>query len=193
MKKETEIETRDDRDRLLLTTLDRFEKLSREHQMLLTTLKEEIQPTVRFYQSAYTQANQVMEAVKHGSVKTPGYTPPVEEGYWDAVRRLVVQAVYSIYNKEHRPTKNRREVVPIVQDKIKKLRTLGKWPRHWKTPGRDTIIRRLNEAADVRHYPDGVTPVIAVAPGRYLPSPLKFEEPIRSQLEELAKKWRKKE
>ena len=177
----------EDRELRLMRKLD---QLSEEHKMLQQTLTEEIQPKMRGLMEQSRRADQIVQAVKKGHAKSPGYIPDVGEGYWPTVRKLVVEAVYSIFNEEHRPTKDRREVIPLVQGRIEGMRKLGKWPPSWATPGRDTIIRRQNETADVRHYPDGVTPCLCIAPGRYIPNPQKFEEPVRSELQRLAEDYR---
>jgi len=175
-----------------LRLINKLERLSEEHRMLQQTLTETIQPQMRGLLAQHRKADQIALAVRNGHVKTPAFMPKVDEGYWDMVRRLVVGAVYSIWSEDRRPTRDRREVVSIVQDRIGELKKLGRWPRGWQMPGRDTVIRRENEAADVRHYPDGVTPIIAVAPGRYSPNPLKFDEPTRSELKKLAEGWGKR-
>ena len=169
-----------------------IDRLSEEHKMLQTTLETIIQPKMKDLLAHSRKADQIVQAVRKGHVKSPSYIPDVEDGYWPTVRKLVVRAVYSIYNEHGRPTKDRREVIPIVQERIEEMIRLGRWPRNWKVPGKDTIVRRQNETADVRHYPEGVTPCICVSPGRYLPSPLKFEEPTRSKLESLAGEWPRK-
>lgn len=170
------------------------DKLSEDHRNLETFLKETIQPKMQFLLSRHQEADQIATAARKGHVRTPRYNPlEAEIGYFNAIRVLVVQAVYSIWDAEGRPTRDRREVIPVVQDRVRELKKLRKWPPKWGHPGRDTIIRRLNESADVRHYPDDpCTPTIAVKPGQYMPNPQRFEEPIRSQLTMLSAGWMRK-
>lgn len=167
------------------------ERLSREHKEMKKTL-EKVQETTGFYQSRFTQAHQVMTAVQKGHVPTPKFKPDFlgDKKYLETVRNLCKEAVFSIFNEEHRPTRKRSEIVPIVQEKVKRLIELGEWPRSWTPPGRDTIIRRLNETADIRHWQEGITPLIAIKPGRYAPNPLLFDKETREKLEEMARKWR---
>ena len=172
--------------------LNKLERLSEEHRMLQQTLTEAIQPHMRDLLAQERRADQIVQAVKKGHAKSPGYMPRVEEGYWPTLRKLVAEAVYSIYNENHRPTRDRREVVPLVLSRIEEMRKTGQWPHGWKTPGKDSIVRRLNETADVRLYPERVTPTIAIAPGQYCPNPYLFDEPTRSEIERLAKGWKKK-
>jgi len=178
----------EDRELKLIKEIDR---LSEEHKMLQSTLETIIQPQMKDLIHQRQKADQIVQAVRKGHVKSPSYIPDVEDGYWPTVRKLVVRAVYSIYNEHGRPTKDRREVIPIVQDRIEEMIRLGRWPRNWKVPGKDTVIRRQNETADVRHYPEGVTPCICVSPGSYIPNPTMFDEPTRSELKSLARKWPK--
>ena len=171
--------------------LGKLEKLSEEHRMLQQTLTEAIQPRMRSLLTRERQADQIVRAVREGHAKSPGYTPQADPTYWPTLRALVAQAVYSVYNEHGRPTRDRREVVPIVQARIEEMRRTGQWPRHWKTPGKDSIIRRLNETADVRHYPGGETATVCVQAGCYLPNPRRFEEPAASELKKLSAEWKK--
>ena len=171
--------------------LNKLERLSDEHRMLQQTLTEAIQPRMRDLLAQERRADQIVQAVNKGSAKSPGYMPKVEEGYWPTLRKLVAEAVYSIYNENHRPTRDRREVVPIVLNRIEEMRKTGQWPRDWKTPGKDSIVRRLNETADVRHYPDGETATVCIQAGCYLPNPRRFEEPAASELQVMARGWKK--
>jgi len=171
--------------------LNKLERLSDEHRMLQQTLTEAIQPRMRDLLAQERRADQIVQAVNKGSAKSPGYMPKVEEGYWPTLRKLVAEAVYSIYNENHRPTRDRREVVPIVLNRIEEMRKTGQWPRGWKTPGKDSIVRRLNETADVRHYPDGETATVCVQAGSYIPNPRRFEEPTASEIQVLATGWKK--
>jgi len=169
--------------------LNKLERLSEEHRMLQQTLTDAIQPHMRDLLAQERRADQIVQAVKKGHAKSPGYMPRVEEGYWPTLRKLVAEAVYSIYNEHHRPTRDRREVVPLVLDRVEEMRRIGQWPQGWKTPGKDSIVRRLNETADVRHYPDGETATVCIQAGCYLPNPRRFEEPTASEIQGLAKNW----
>ena len=169
--------------------LNKLERLSEEHRMLQQTLTEAIQPRMRSLLTQERKADQIVQAVHHGSAKSPGYMPDVDPGYWPTLRKLVAEAVYSIYNENQRPTRDRREVVPLVLSRIEEMRTAGQWPRAWKTPGKDSIVRRLNETADVRHYPDGETATVCIQAGAYLPNPRRFEEPLASELKKLSGEW----
>jgi len=174
-----------------LKLINKLAKLSEDHRMLQQTLTEAIQPHMRDLLKKEREADQIIQAVKKGSVKSPSYIPTVEHGYWSTLRRIVAEAVYSIYNEHQRQTKDRREIIPIVQDRIELMRKTGQWPHDWKTPGRDTLIRRLNETADIKHYPGGVTATICISPGHYIPNPARFEDPTASTLKEFAEKWKK--
>ena len=169
--------------------MTRFDNLEEDHRNLKKLLEETIQPKMRFLLLKHNEADQIAKAASQGFVKTPRYMPPDDIQYWPAVRLLVVQAVYSIWDEHERPTEDRREVIPIVQKQVVYLKRLGKWKRSWEVPGRDTIIRRLNESADKRHYEDEPTPCIAVRAGQYMPNPQRFIEPIRSKLSLLSNTW----
>lgn len=66
-----------------------------------------------------------------------------------------------------------------VQDKIRMLKTTGRWG--WKIPGKRTIDRRVNEAADPRFYDDGVPKIVAVTAGVYAPNAQLFKEKSKQE------------
>lgn len=112
-----------------------------------------------------------------GTEKLDGWQPQPkpDEEMCKRLRQYIVEAVFARWNDKIKPS----TLVSIfyrVNDRISKERTLGRWPREWKNPGKRTIDRRVNEAADPRFYEDRVPKIVAVTAGEYQPNPKLFEE-----------------
>ena len=108
------------------------------------------------------------------TVKLPGWTPqgpPENMQCLMELRALVVQAVFAKWNKEGKPS-SLLSIFYRVQDRTRELKATGRWP--WKIPGKRTIDRRVNEAADPRFYDDRVPKIVAVKAGLYQPNPTLF-------------------
>ena len=103
---------------------------------------------------------------------------PMDEPERVAYRQLAVEAVFSIWNTEHRPAQL-REIYIKVQEKIQILSTLGQWPYHYRS--KRSIDRRVNEAASPA-YCEGESPkIVAVTAGVYMANPTLFEPPKLKQ------------
>jgi hypothetical protein len=128
------------------------------------------------------KAKQIQTALTRGAVKTPSYKPAFLEDpkYLATLRVFCVRAVHQIWAKERRPTKNRHEIVSIVQNMVRE-NIFGEWDSWWGVPSSDNIVRRLNETADETVW-GGATPCIAVTAGEYMPNPHKWDEPLKSQM-----------
>ena len=99
--------------------------------------------------------------------------PKPNEEMCKCIRQLVVEAIMGYWTTEHKPSTLMR-VFCRVQDRIKELKAMGNWP--WKIPGKRTVDRRVNEAADPRFYEDGAPKIVAVTAGEYQPNPQLFSE-----------------
>lgn len=113
--------------------------------------------------------------------KLPSWRPqgiPMDEPERAAYRQLAVEAVFSVWNEEHRPAQL-KEIYIKVQEKIQTLSTLGQWPYHYRS--KRSIDRRVNEAASPA-YCEGKSPrIVAVTAGIYQPCPALFEPPKLKQ------------
>ena len=89
------------------------------------------------------------------------------------LRQYVVEAVFAKYQKDQTPA-TLLNIFYRVNSKIKDEIATGRW--EWKRPGKRTIDRRVNEAADPRFYLDGVPKIVAVTAGVYQPNPELFGE-----------------
>jgi len=115
-----------------------------------------------------------------GTLKLSGWKPvrPSEKDIerFNVIRQLVVKAVFAKWNKDKEPA-TLLSIFFKVQDNIKELITTAQWNRwkkEWGIPGKRTIDRRVNEAADPRFYEDGVPKIVAVSAGVYQPNPALF-------------------
>lgn len=86
-------------------------------------------------------------------------------------RQLAVEAVYAIWNREHRPT-HLSEIYPIVRQKIKELIATGKW-QYKAFRSKRSVDRRVNEAASEKF---GFPRIVAVTAGIYQPNMELFVE-----------------
>lgn len=102
------------------------------------------------------------------TTKLPTYTPPsgapMSEEEQHLIRKLCVQAVFSVWNMEHRPT-NLGEIYWFVRERMKEK----SYP--YKTRSKRTVDRRVNEAASSDYYKDNVAKIACVSPGIYQPNP----------------------
>ena len=110
------------------------------------------------------------------TLKLPTWKPqpiPADENECAAIRKLTVEAVFKVWNIEHRPA-DLMEIYEIVTDKIAMLRRNQQWS--WKeNRSKRTIDRRVNEASSKDFYPDGVPRICAVTSGLYQPNPALFK------------------
>jgi hypothetical protein len=109
------------------------------------------------------------------TLKLPTWKPqpvPAGESECEAIRKLAVEAVYKIWNTEHRPA-DLMDIYVIVTEKIGKLRADDEWP--WKEfRSKRTVDRRVNEASSKDFYADGIPKICAVTSGVYQPNPRLF-------------------
>jgi len=117
---------------------------------------------------------------KQGTLKLEGWKPirpsEADTERFAAIRELVVKAVFAKWNKDKEPA-TLLSIFFKVQDDIKELLTTvqrNRWKKEWRIPGKRTIDRRVNEAADPRFYEDGVPKIVAVSAGVYQPNPTLF-------------------
>jgi hypothetical protein len=136
-----------------------------------------------------SEINQIQEALTKGYAITPrSEGAPQDEQYIGTLRKLVSQAVYQIWNVERKPS-DLHEIDRIVIAKIKDAMPPGiNWKPEWELPSKRTTDRRVNEAADPRNYAGGITPIIALRPGVYMPNPQHFDGEAKQQLQELLNK-----
>lgn len=100
--------------------------------------------------------------------------PPPDEDMCNALRQLVVEAVFAKHNAKHQNS-TLTEIYDAVRQRVDQLRTVGRWP--WKyTPSKRTVDRRVNEAADPRFYGGGAPKIVAVTAGVYAVNPVLFGE-----------------
>ena len=95
--------------------------------------------------------------------------PPPNPELSKRLRQYVVEAVYAKWNTKQKPS-TLISIFYTVQDKINEQRKIGLWPKEWRQPGKRTIDRRVNEAADSRFY-EGKPKIVAVTAGVYQPNP----------------------
>lgn len=138
-----------------------------------------------------TLEGQVKQALVQGYAITPRPAgAPQDPQYLTAVRQLAVQAVYQIWNIEHRAAALwdiYHIVTAKIQDHISTPAAVRlPWKAGiWQIPSKRTVDRRVNEGADPRFYEGTSTPIIALSPGLYLPNPRNFDGETRTKLEQL--------
>ena len=111
-----------------------------------------------------------------GTQKLLGWEPQEkpDEEVCKKLRQYIVEAVFSFWAERKKPT----SLIGIffrVNSRISKECKMGLWPRRLGHPGKRTIDRRVNEAADPRFYENGVPKIVAVTAGVYQPNPVLFE------------------
>lgn len=110
------------------------------------------------------------------TLKLPCWKPqlvPAGESECEAIRKLAVEAVYKIWNMEHRPA-DLMDIYVIVTEKISVLRQSDEWPwREYRS--KRTVDRRVNEASSKDFSVDGVPKIVAVSAGLYCVNPALFE------------------
>jgi hypothetical protein len=87
---------------------------------------------------------------------------PLSEQERDWIRQVIVEAVFSIWNTEHRPT-NLQEIFNIYVEKCKKEKVRIRKKR--------TVDRRVNEAASLEFG----ARIVSNTSGMYQPNPRLFE------------------
>lgn len=117
------------------------------------------------------------QAVLSGSTeKLPCWRPqgiPLDDFERKALRALCIQAVFSTWYQEHRPTQL-SEIYRFVKAKIREKLAAREWPFS-EYRGKRTIDRRVNEAACGAFSENGVARIVAVTAGVYQPNPELFE------------------
>jgi len=107
------------------------------------------------------------------TTKLPTYKQPagapLTEPEQQLIRKLCVQAVFSVWNMEHRPT-DLNEIYWFVHDKMQDT----SYP--YQPRSKRTVDRRVNEAASPDYYEDNVARIACVMPGVYQPNPALFVE-----------------
>lgn len=112
-----------------------------------------------------------------GTLKLKGWQPqrvPHPERN-RAIRQYVKQAVFKVWNEKQRAA-TLHEIWTYVRDHIETEHKLGAWPSNWGFPGKRTVDRRVNEAADPRFYKDATPKIVAASAGKYQPNPELFIE-----------------
>ena len=117
-------------------------------------------------QTALSGATQKLPSWRHQGI-------PADEFELKALRALCIQAVFSTWYQEHRPTQL-SEIYRFVKAKIREKLALGEWPFSAYRDKR-TIDRRVNEAACGAFSENGVAKIVAVTAGVYQPNPELFE------------------
>ncbi|MBT0160695.1 hypothetical protein G4O51_12015 [Candidatus Bathyarchaeota archaeon A05DMB-2] len=106
------------------------------------------------------------------TTKLPTYVPPsgapLSEEEQQAIRKLCVQAVFSVWNRERRPA-SLSEIFAFVRSKMLD----PSYP--FSVRSKRTVDRRVNEAASPDFYADNVAKIACVSPGIYQPNPKLFE------------------
>jgi hypothetical protein len=105
------------------------------------------------------------------TTKLPTYKEPsgapMSEEEQQLIRKLCVQAVFSVWNKEHRST-DLNEIYWFVHDKMREQA----YPYNIRS--KRTVDRRVNEAASPDYYEDNMARIACVSPGIYQPNPTLF-------------------
>ena len=111
-----------------------------------------------------------------GTVKLDGWQPqePPDLEETRVLRRMVVETVYAHWSKYHQPI-NLAAIWRGVHKKIVDAHATGQWRKQWGWPGKRTVDRRVNEAADPRFYTDGVPKIVAKTAGVYTINPKLLE------------------
>jgi tryptophan 2,3-dioxygenase len=125
--------------------------------------------------------DQVRTAMQQGSAETPKSKPPEDHAYLAVIRAKAASAVYAYYNEQKKPA----PLWQIFQRVQKSIQYDEQWHQDWRIPGKRTVDRRVNEAAEAKNYPDGITPIVAVRAGYYIPNPQRFEGVAKVMLEAL--------
>jgi len=117
------------------------------------------------------------QTLSGATTKLPSWRPqgiPLDEPEKQAYRQLAIEAVFCIWNQEHRPAQL-AEICRIIRQKIRDKLDAKEWPF---TPYRSkrTIDRRVNEAACTLFAENGIPKIVAVTSGIYQVNPALFEE-----------------
>jgi len=108
------------------------------------------------------------------TVKLPSWRPqgiPLDEPEKQAYRQLAIEAVFSIWNQEHRPA-HLSEICRIIRQKIRQKLDADEWQFiQWRS--KRTIDRRVNEAASIE-FGGPIPRIVAVTSGIYQPNPQLF-------------------
>ena len=136
-------------------------------------------------------ASKVNKIAQGEAVKNPqaDMKPPPE--YVKAVRFHAINAVFDIWNEQIKASSEGRDIyigdlTKPVQDKVRFLVSLGAWK--WGIPSDLTVRRRVEEAADIRYYPEtGHPAIVCISDGYYRPSPFYLSPETREAIRELVK------
>jgi hypothetical protein len=131
-------------------------------------------------------AQQILEAVKKGSVPTPRFKPKFLQNTknMDMIRLYVKFAVFGRWNTK-KEFSTLLQIYNLVSKRIKDYIATAQyryWSPRWRVPGKRTVDRRVNECADKRFWDNEITPIIALKAGLYMPNPALFEGEIQDEL-----------
>ncbi len=101
---------------------------------------------------------------------------PGDEFELKAYRELCKQAVFSVWNQEHRPT-NLKEIFNYVYHYVKEAIENNEWPYAKFVRSKRYVDRRVNEVASTLYSENGIVKIVSVTAGIYQPSPQLFELP----------------
>lgn len=113
-----------------------------------------------------------------GTLKLDGWKPQrmPDPEMRARLRQYIREVVFSKWNTNYKPV-GLMTIFYLVQDRVLKDREKGVWPKEWGVPGKRTIDRRVNEAANPKFYGDQTPKIVAVTAGLYQPNPELFKEP----------------
>jgi len=132
----------------------------------------------------------IEEALRKGFVESDKIVPPDLAERLNAVKPLVIRAVYAIWNNQ-RKAASKPEITRWVKREVRNLIQLGLWSKRNPDgtpyiPGNNTIDRCIRASCDPRHFPNQPTPIIRIMESRtrclYMPNPALFSEEKKQEL-----------
>ena len=120
------------------------------------------------------------------TLKLRGWKPqsrPPEDDEIKAYRQLIVNVVFSLYNRKKELSVQRgmaaqpvslSEIFREINSRTAALRSAGQW--RFGFHGKRWLDRRVNEVACPKFYVDGVPKIVAASAGKYMPNPALFSE-----------------
>jgi len=139
--------------------------------------------------AAEHQLYHIMEAMKKGFLESEKVIPPDFAERMNAVKPLVVRAVYAIWNTEGRAA-TKPEIYKWVRKEVQNQIKQGSWKRNPDgtpyIPSYSTIDRCIRACCDPKHYPNQPTPIIRLVESRtkcsYMPNPNLFGEETKQKM-----------
>jgi len=123
------------------------------------------------------------QTLSGATTKLPSWRPqgiPLDEPEKASYRQLAVEAVFCIWNQQHRPAQL-AEICRIIRQKIRDKLDAGEWPfTQWRS--KRSIDRRVNEAAS-QQFSQGIPKIVAVTAGIYQPNPILFEQREKNEIQ----------